>query len=201
MKLLVTGFDPFGGESVNPSWMAAEALPNTVGTVEIVRRRLPVVFGACGKAVAAAMREERPDAVICMGQAGGRAQVTPEFVGINWRAARIADNAGAQPMGERIVEGGPDAYFSTLPVPAMVQASVEAGLPAAVSYTAGAFCCNEVLYAALDTAARELPGCRCCFVHVPYLPEQVAASGKAAPSMTLEAIVASLTTMIEAIAA
>ena len=196
MKLLVTGFDPFGGERVNPSWMAAEALPDTVGTVRIVRRRLPVVFGACGDAVAAAMREEHPDAVLCMGQAGGRAQMTPEFVGINWRVARIADNEGNQPMGERIVEAGPDAYFSTLPVVAMAQASVDVGLPAAVSYTAGTFCCNEVLYTALDTAVRELSGCRCCFVHVPYLPEQVAASGKAAPSMTLEAIVSSLTAMI-----
>lgn len=198
MKLLVTGFEPFGGEQVNPSWVAAEALPDAVGTVQIVRRRLPVVFGACGEAVAGAMREELPDAVICMGQAGGRARVTPEFVGINWRAARIADNAGAQPAGERIAEDGSDAYFSTLPVAAMAQASVDAGLPAAVSYTAGTFCCNEVLYTALDTAARELPGCRCCFVHVPYLPEQVAVSGKAAPSMTLEAIVASLTAMIGA---
>ena len=196
MKLLVTGFDPFGGERVNPSWMAAEALPDTVGTVRIVRRRLPVVFGACGDAVAAAMREEHPDAVLCMGQAGGRAQMTPEFVGINWRVARIADNAGNQPMGERIVEAGPDAYFSTLPVVAMAQASVDVGLPAAVSYTAGTFCCNEVLYTALDTAVRELSGCRCCFVHVPYLPEQVAASGKAAPSMTLEAIVSSLTALL-----
>lgn len=199
MKLLVTGFDPFGGEAVNPSWMAAEALPDRVGAFEIVRRRLPVVFGTCGEAVVTAMREERPDAVICMGQAGGRAQVTPEFVGINWRAARIADNAGARPAGERIVETGPDAYFSTLPVAAMVQASVDAGLPAAVSYTAGTFCCNEVLYTALDTAAREMPDCRCCFVHVSYLPEQTAASGKAAPSMPLETIVASLVAMIEAL--
>lgn len=200
MKLLVTGFDPFGGETVNPSRMAAEALPDTVGSVEIVRRRLPVVFGACGETVAEAMREEQPDAVICMGQAGGRAQVTPEFVGINWRAARIADNAGAQPAGERIVEAGPDAYFSTLPVAAMAQASAGAGLPAAVSYTAGTFCCNEVLYTALHTAAQELSDCRCCFVHLPYLPEQVAASSKTAPSMALDAIVASLTAMIRAIA-
>ena len=199
MKLLVTGFDPFGGERVNPSWMVAEALPDVLGPMQIVRRRLPVVFGACGEAVAEAMRDERPDAVICMGQAGGRAQITPEFVGINWRAARIADNAGVQPAGERIVDAGSDAYFSTLPVAAMAQASAEVGIPAAVSYTAGTFCCNEVLYTALDVAAHELSDCRCCFVHVPYLPQQAVASGKAVPSMSLDMMVDGLLAMIGAL--
>lgn len=197
MKLLVTGFEPFGGESVNPSWEAALALPDRMGAAEVVRRRLPVVFGECGDAVAAAMREERPDAVVCLGQAGGRSQLTPEFVGIDWRAARIPDNAGVQPEGERILPDGPDAYFSTLPVGAMAAACVGAGVPAAVSYTAGTFCCNEVLYRALRTAEQELPGCRCCFVHVPYLPEQVAASGKAQPSMPLATIVRGLTAMLD----
>ena len=190
-KLLITGFDPFGGESINPAWEAVKCLPDAVGEWELTKMEIPTVFGAASREVLDAAQELLPDAILCIGQAGGRKAITPEMVGINLRHARIADNAGNQPQDEPVAADGPTAYFATVPVRRMAEAIEEAGLPAAVSYTAGTFVCNDTLYAILhhyhDTAVRA------GFVHVPFLPEQ---AKEGVPSMPLEDIVRGLNVMI-----
>ncbi len=198
MKVLVTGFDPFGGEKVNPAWEVARALPARVGGAEVVRVQVPTSYRRGPAAVAEAVRAEAPDLVLCLGQAGGRTAVTPEFVGINWRRAAAPDNDGDQPAGERILPEGPDAYFSTLPVQAMADAMCAAGVPASVSYTAGTFVCNDVLYELLHLLAAEFPGARGGFTHVPFLPEQAAQKGGRVASVPLELAVRGVTVALEA---
>ncbi|MFD5119433.1 pyroglutamyl-peptidase I [Streptomyces sp. NPDC058385] len=173
-RVLITGFEPFGGESVNPSWQAASlvaAEPPAGLTVTAVQ--LPCVFGESVAALRRAVRESGPDLVVCLGQAGGRPGVTVERVAVNVDDARIPDNAGVAPVDEPVVPGGPAAYFSTLPIKACVAAMREAGVPAAVSNTAGTFVCNHVAYGLAHLIATELPGVRGGFVHVPWAPEQV----------------------------
>jgi pyroglutamyl-peptidase len=193
-KLLITGFDPFGGESINPSWEAVNGLPDTVGEWQLTKLQVPTVFGKAGETVLAAAKELQPDAILCVGQAGGRAAVTPELVAINLRYGRIADNAGVSPMDEPVVPNGPAAYFSTLPVRAMAQAVADAGLPGQVSYSAGAFVCNDLLYTVLHCYAGT--PVRAAFVHVPFLPQQ---AKEGVPSMTLEEIQKALQAVILAI--
>ena len=193
-KLLITGFDPFGGETVNPAWEAVRRLPDTIGGWRLTKLEIPTVFGAASRKVLDAAREVQPDVILCIGQAGGRKAITPEMVAINLRHARIADNAGQQPQDEPVVPDGPAAYFATVPVRAMTQAIEDAGLPASVSYSAGTFVCNDTLYAVLhhyrDTAVQA------GFVHVPFLPQQ---AKEGVPFMELEEIVRGLKIMIEAI--
>ncbi|MBE6990045.1 MAG: pyroglutamyl-peptidase I [Ruminococcaceae bacterium] len=186
-RVLITGFDPFGGESINPSWEAVCRLPDAIGEIALCKRQIPTVFGAAPAAVLAAAADVRPDAILCVGQAGGRAAVTPEYVGINLCHARIADNAGRKPQDESVVPDGPAAYFSTLPVRRMVEAVLAAGVPCACSYSAGTFVCNEVLYALLHHFRGS--GVRVGFIHVPFLPQQVE-TGQ--PSLSLESISAAL---------
>ena len=187
-KLLITGFDPFGGETVNPSWEAVKLLPDQIGEYELIKLQIPTIFGTAPKNVLEKAAEICPDVIISVGQAGGRSAVTPERIGINVRDARIADNAGIIPKDEIIAAGGPDGYFSTLPIKAMIAAITEAGLPASVSNTAGTFVCNDVLYTLLhhyrDTHVR------CGFIHVPYLPQQ------GEPNLSLEQTVQALTAAI-----
>lgn len=190
-KLLITGFDPFGGESINPSWEAVNALPETVGAWKLTKLQVPTVFGKAGETVLAAAEKLQPDAILCVGQAGGRAAVTPELVAINLRYGRIADNAGVSPMDEPVVTGGPAAYFSTLPVRDMAQAVTDAGLPGQVSYSAGAFVCNDLLYTVLHRYAGT--PVRAAFVHVPFLPQQ---AKEGVPSMTQEDIQKALQAII-----
>ncbi len=197
MKVLVTGFEPFGGATINPALEAVRRLPATIEGAEVVTAQIPVVFGKDAAAVEAAIEAERPDLVLCVGQAGGRSHITPEFVGINYANARIPDNEGNQPVG-RLEPDGPDAYFATLPVFAMVDAARAAGVPAAVSYTAGTFCCNEVLYELLHCLATRHPGVRGGFVHVPYATEQAVSMGEGTASMSVEMMVAGLAAMIGA---
>lgn len=192
-KLLITGFDPFGGESINPAWEAVRLLPDVIRDFELVKLEIPTVFGAAAQVVIDKAEEIHPDAIISVGQAGGRAAVTPEMVGINLRYASIPDNMGALPCDIPIAEDGPAAYFSTLPVRAMAKAICDAGLPGAVSYSAGSFVCNDVLYSLLhrfDEAA-----VRAGFIHVPFLPEQTVDK----PSLPLEQTAAALRAAIEAI--
>lgn len=191
-KLLITGFDPFGGETVNPSWEAVRLLPERIGEYDLTKLQIPTEFCRASAAVLAAAKEVKPDAILCVGQAGGRAGVTPEVVGINLREARIADNAGFRPENEPVVPGGPAAYFATLPVREMVAAICNAGLPASLSYSAGAFVCNDVLYTVLHNCSGTKV--RAGFVHVPFLPEQ---AKEGVPSMPLERIVESLKIAIE----
>ena len=191
-KLLITGFDPFGGETVNPSWEAVRLLPETVNGWRLAKRQIPTVFGKAAEAVLAAAEETRPDAILCIGQAGGRSAVTPEVVAINLREARIADNEGVQPQNEPVVPDAPAAYFASVPVREMVRAIGEAGITAALSYSAGTFVCNDLLYALLHRY--EGTAVRAGFLHVPFLPQQ-AKDGQ--PSMELETIAAALRAAIE----
>lgn len=183
-KLLITGFDPFGGAAVNPSWLAVQALPDWVGEWELCKLQIPTVFEKAARIVLEQAAEFAPDVILCVGQAGGRAAVTPERIAVNIRDARIADNAGNQPRGQFVDENGPAAYFATVPVEAMAQAIRDAGIPATVSNSAGAFVCNDVLYSLLQHYART--AVRVGFIHVPYLPQQ------GTPSMPLEHITAAL---------
>lgn len=187
-RLLITGFDPFGGATVNPSWMAVERLPDQIGECVLCKLQIPTVFGKAAAAVLEIARQFCPDTILCIGQAGGRAAVTPERIGVNIRDARIPDNAGNQPRGEFVDSSGPAAYFSTLPVEAMAQAIRDAGVDATVSNSAGAFVCNDVLYSLLHHY--DGTAVRVGFVHVPYIPEQ------GAPSMELEQIVRALESAI-----
>ena len=190
-KLLITGFDPFGGESINPSWEAVKRLPDNIGEYTLYKLQIPTIFGLAGKTVLEKAAEIAPDVIISVGQAGGRAAVTPERIGINVRDARITDNAGVSPKDEVIAPDGPDGYFSTLPVKAMIAAITEAGLPAAISNTAGTFVCNDVLYTLLHHYQGSQV--RCGFIHVPFLPEQ------GTPSLTLEQTIQALTAAVSAL--
>ena len=192
--VLVTGFEAFGGEVVNPSAQIAEALDGRViAGRRVVGAVLPCVFGASVAELKRRMADVRPGLVICVGQAGGRAAVTPERVAINVDDARIADNAGARPVDRAIVRGGPAAYFSTLPVKAIVAALRAEGVSAEVSQTAGTFVCNHVFYGLMH-ALRRKRGVRGGFMHVPFLPEQ-AKAGQA--SLPLETMVSAIARAVE----
>lgn len=191
-KLLITGFDPFGGEQINPSWEAVSALPDTIGKYVLTKQRIPVVFGKAVDAVLKTAEELLPDVILCIGQAGGRNAITPELVGINLRHAQIPDNDGNQPMDEPIMVGGKTAYFSTLPVRNMATAVQKAGAQAQVSYSAGAYVCNDVLYSLL--AHFENSTTKVGFIHIPYCSAQ-----NKTPSMPLEEIIKGLTVAIESI--
>ena len=169
-KLLVTGFDPFNGNTANPSWLAADALPDRVGEFEIYRLQLPTIYGEAARMVLEYAERLQPDVILCLGLAGGRPAVTPERVGINVRSASIADNAGQQFTDMPIIPGGPAAYFSTLPVTAMAAAIRDAGLPGQVSNTAGTYVCNDVLYTLCHHFAGRAT--KVGFIHVPYIPGQ-----------------------------
>jgi len=169
-KLLITGFDPFDGAAVNPAWEAVRRLPDTVGGFELRKLMIPTVFGLAAETVQTTAESWLPDVILCIGQAGGRASVTPERIAVNIRDARIADNAGNQPRGAMVAPNGPAAYFATVPVAEMADAICEAGLPGTVSNSAGAFVCNDVLYSLLHRYASTRT--RVGFIHVPWLPEQ-----------------------------
>lgn len=187
-KLLITGFDPFGGEKINPAWEAVKLLPDRVGEILLHKLQIPTVFGKAAELVMQEAERIKPDVILCIGQAGGRSAVTPERIAVNIRDARIADNEGNCPHGEFVVAQGPAAYFATVPVQAMAEAVCEAGLSGMVSNSAGTFVCNDTLYRLLHhyhgTAMKV------GFIHVPYLPEQ------GNPSMELEKTVEALTAAI-----
>ena len=166
MKILLSAFEPFGGEGVNASQEALKLIRAREGT-ELVKITVPTVFGLAGTTLLDALRKEKPDAVICLGQAGGRDAVTPERCAINVRDARIPDNAGHQPKDEPVIAGGPAAFFSTLPIKAMAAAARKAGFAAEISNSAGTFVCNDLLYTLLYTLEREFPAVRGGFIHVP----------------------------------
>ena len=198
MKLLLTAFDPFGGESVNPAQKAV-SLVGEVSGIEIVKLTVPTVFGEASRIAVETIRSERPDAVLCIGQAGGRAAVTPERVAINLMDARIPDNAENQPTDEPVVLGAPDAYFSTIPVKRIVEAVRSAGIPAEVSNTAGTFVCNALMYSVLHTLKTEFPNTMGGFMHVPFIPEQAANKPIGTPSMSLNDIVSAIEAAVWAI--
>lgn len=189
-KLLITGFEPFGGETTNPSWDALANIPDTVGDYQLTKLEIPVVFGVSAETVIRKAEEIEADVVLCIGQAGGRDAITPELVGINLRHGSIPDNDGNQPCDDEIVASGDKAYFTTIPSRRIAEAIAAKGIPARLSYSAGAYVCNDVIYSLLhrfngtDT--------RFGFIHVPYSTDQ----GKQ-PSMSLEKITEAILIAIE----
>ncbi len=191
---MITGFDPFAGASINPSWEAVKRLPEQIGNWQLTKLEIPTVYGLAAQTVLDAAKDLQPDAILCVGQAGGRDAVTPEIYGVNLRHARIADNAGNCPLAQPIVQGAPAAYLATVPVRDVIRAVRTLGLPCRASYSAGRFVCNDLLYTLLDHYHRT--DTKVGFVHIPYLPEQ---AGEGVPSLSLEQSVAALVAAIGAI--
>lgn len=200
MKILVTGFDPFGTDTMNPAIEAVKKLPNTIAGAEIIKLEIPTVFGKSADVTREALKKHDVDYVLNIGQAGGRFDLTPERVAINLDDARIPDNDGNQPIDIQIKSDGESAYFTQHPVKAMVTAIKEAGLPASVSNTAGTFVCNHIMYQCLYLAHTEFPKVKAGFMHVPFLPEQVV-ERPGMPAMSLEDITRGIVAALEAIVA
>ena len=169
MKVLITGFDPFGGETTNPALEAVKALPDHIGAIEIIKLEVPTVFNKSIARIEEAIEVYRPDAVLSVGQAGGRAGITLERVALNLNDARLADNEGQAFNDSPVSEDGPVAYFTTLPIKAMVEVLIKKQIPASVSYTAGTFVCNHVMYGICHVQAKKYPKMRTGFMHVPYI--------------------------------
>lgn len=194
-RILLTGFDPFNGARINPSWQAVQALHNRqIGGRRVVAAQLPTVFGDSLRVLDTLLDQLRPELVICVGQAGGRSALSLERVAINVDDAPIPDNAGRQPVDHPVAPGAPVAYFSSLPIKAALAALQREGLPAEVSQTAGTFVCNHVFYGLMHRLATH-PGLRHArggFLHVPWLPEQ------GSPSLPLADVVSGLRTVVRA---
>jgi pyroglutamyl-peptidase len=200
MKALVTGFEPFGGDRINPSFEALRQLPRRLGEIDIATASLPVAFGTALPVLRAAIAAAAPEIVLGVGLAGGRAALSLERVAINLDDARIPDNDGDQPIDRPVAAGGPAAYFTTLPIKAAVAALRDGGLPAIVSNSAGTFLCNHVFYGLMHETVRRGGIIRAGFLHVPYLPSQ-AALLPGVPSMTLEQIVEGIEIILQVAAA
>ena len=198
MKILGTGFDPFGGEPINPAIESVKKLPDNIAGAEIIKLEIPTVRGKSLEKIEKAIQEHNPDIILSVGQAGGRFDITVERVGINMDDFRIPDNEGNQVIDEPIFSDGDNAYFVKLPVKAMVQNIQKNKIPASVSYTAGTFVCNHVLYGVLYLVEKKYKGKKSGFIHIPFLPEQVV-DKRNMPSMELNTIVTGLTAAIEAI--
>ena len=181
MKIIVTGFDPFGGEIINPSIECVKALPEIEG-VELIRLELPTVFKESAKRLNEVINDVKPDAVLSVGQAGGRTGITMERIAINVDDARIPDNISQQPIDEAIQLDGEAAYFTTLPIKRIVKAIREAGISAEVSNSAGTFVCNHIMYQALFAATKADKPFKAGFMHIPFIPEQTTDK----PSLPLE---------------
>jgi len=194
--VLLTGFDPFDGAAINPSWEAVRQLDGWSGDgFRVVARELPCVFGRAAETLLGSVDELRPDVVIAVGQAGGRPEISIERIAINVDDARIVDNLGQQPVDVPIAANGPAAYFTTLPIKAMAAAMRAQGLRAGVSQTAGTFVCNHVFYALMHHLRGQKV--KAGFIHVPFLPEQAEAWPEPTPSMALDDIVAGLRVAVE----
>ena len=189
-KLLITGFEPFGGEQINPSWQAVLLLNDKIGDYNLTKMLIPVVFEQSAKLVIEKANEICPDAILCIGQAGGRSSITPEFVGINLRHATIPDNNGNNPQDQPVIKNGENAYFSTLPMRKIVESINSAGIPCNASYSAGAYVCNDLIYTLLHHFKNT--NTRVGFIHVPYCNEQ-----NKEPSMAISEIVKALTIAVE----
>lgn len=200
MKALVTGFDPFGGDEVNPSSLAVGKLRKRIGRLAIQTATLPTSYARSANVLREAISKTRPDIVLCVGQAGGRTELCLERVAINVQDARIRDNDGKQPIDKPVIPGGPAAHFATLPIKACVAALRKAGLPAAVSNTAGTFVCNHIFYALMDMVSAQARPPRGGFLHIPYVPDQAARLG-GAPSMAVGDIVRGIEIILEVSAA
>ena len=199
MKILVTGFDPFDKDIINPAYEAVKKLPNTIKNVEIIKLEIPTSFERSTKALEKAIEEHNPDVILSIGQAGGRNEITVEKVAINLIEARIKDNDGNQPLDTPIREDGQTAYFSNLPIKGMVSHMKENNIPATISYTAGTFVCNCVMYNILYLIDKKYPNIKGGFIHVPFLPEQAVLKNPMPSSMSLDMIAKAIELSIEAI--
>ncbi len=198
VKILLTGFDPFGGEGINPSYEAIKKVTINNSSIKVIKKEIPTVFKKAIEVLDETIEMEKPDIVICTGQAGGRFDISLERIGINIIDARIPDNDGDQPIDEKIFEDGQEAYFSTIPIKAIVKSLRENGIPASVSNTAGTFVCNCILYGLMYLIDKKYPTIKGGFVHVPFLPEQVIERVNA-PSMSLENIARGFEIIIETV--
>lgn len=198
MKILVTGFDPFGGEIVNPAFEAVKRLPKRIGESDVEVLEIPTVFHKSIAVILQRIDEVQPHRVLMVGQAGGRFEITVERVGINVDDARIPDNEGNRPVDVPIDPDGPAACFATLPIKAIMERIRSRGVPANVSNTAGTFVCNHVLYGVLNAIAKKGLPVKAGFIHVPYLPEQVT-DKDGIPSMSAETIASALEAAVETI--
>lgn len=194
-KVLVTCFEPFGGESINPSQMAVTQLPNEIDDIKVVKQVIPTVYNKSIDTLYRVLKKEIPDAVICIGQAGGRPNMTVERVAVNIDDAPMEDNEGNQPIDAPIFIDGPSAYFATLPIKAMVKNCNDIGIPATISNTAGTFVCNHLMYAACHYAALNQPQLKAGFVHIPFVPEQTT-DKPTMPSMSCANIITGLKSFI-----
>ncbi len=203
MKILITGFAPFGGETINPSWEAVSKLPEWFVTEKgeeavLARYQMPVSYDRCGRVIRELMAKEVPDCVVCVGQAGGRMAVEPELIAVNVKDAPSPDNDGVEYHGEPVVAGSPDGRFARLPVREMAAACKARGIPANVSFSAGGYVCNCLMYQVLDLIEREYPDMRGGFIHVPYECRQAAAQMKVnKPSLPLSLITDGLLTCLK----
>lgn len=199
MKILVTGFEPFNQEKINPAWEAVKQLPDTIAGAEIIKLEVPTVFHQSAKLVETAIQQHQPAVTLHIGQAGGRTAITPERVAINLDDALIPDNDGNQPIDHVIQKDGAPAYFTQLPIKAMVTALKEAGLPASISNSAGTYVCNHLMYQTLYLIEKDYPNMEAGFIHVPFIPQQVA-DKPSQPAMSLTDITTALTIILETIA-
>lgn len=193
-KLLITGFEPFGGENINSSWEAVSQLPEQIAQYHLTKLQIPTVFGIAAEKVLASAKKLHPDVILCIGQAKDRKAVTPEMIAINLRYATIPDNKGNQPYDEAIIENGPAAYFTTIPVRDIVTSIQSAGISADISYSAGTFVCNDLMYILLHELAESKT--QVGFIHVPYLREK---TKDGITSMPLEIIIRALEAAIRSI--
>ncbi|BBF43710.1 pyrrolidone-carboxylate peptidase [Lachnospiraceae bacterium KM106-2] len=199
MKVLITGFDPFEKETVNPAYEAVKMLPEQIAGAKVIKLEIPTVYTKAGATVEKAMEEHKPDVVICVGQAGGRSSITIEKVAINLAEARIKDNEGNQPMDKALHEDGETAYFTNLPCKAVVKELRENNIPAHISYSAGTFVCNDVMYHVLYLINKKYHNVRGGFIHVPYVLQQVIEKPVGTCSMSVETITKGLELAIKAI--
>lgn len=200
MKILVTGFDPFGGEKVNPAYEAVKLLPDNIAGADIIKLEIPTVFTRSVSVVEEGIKKHQPDVILSIGQAGGRTSITVEKVAINLAEARIPDNDGEQPLDQALKDDGDTAYFATIPVKAIVNKIRENGIPANMSYTAGTYVCNSIMYNVLYLTNKKYPNIKAGFMHVPFSTEQAAGKPDGTASMPVETISKAIQYAIEVIA-
>jgi len=198
-KILFAAFDPFGGEAVNPALEAVKLLSGDIGSIEIVKLELPTVFGRSFGVLGEAIEEYNPNAVLCVGQAGGRSRISIEKVAINLADARIADNDGNQPEDEVIIPGAPAAYFTNLPVRQIISSVKADGIPAGISYSAGTFVCNDIMYRLMHLISTERTQMLGGFIHIPYDTAQAVNRPEGTPTMPTETVCRALMQIAKAL--
>jgi pyroglutamyl-peptidase len=198
MKVLLTGFDPFGGEKINPAFEVVKRVKENIAGAEIIKIQVPTAFNKSIEETVKKIEEIKPDFVLNIGQAGGRSGITVERVGINISDARIPDNLNQQPVDLKIDEDGEIAYFSTIPIKAIVEAIQNKNIPAAVSDSAGTYVCNHLLYGVLNYISKNQLSIKAGFIHIPYLFEQVVKKPNTA-AMDIDTMVLAIETALEII--